>query len=131
MLFRSILIVAVRIDDWTSDNAPRATATSASATRSDPVRTSELQSDYARSWVGTSWYDPDDVVSVHGSTVDMKTNIFPDSEGKEIAKRICIGISSLVFANDSDYDVDSVRVWGQGDNILASRHSRSDTCNTT
>lgn len=96
---------------------------------SDLQTASAIRSELASGFSGTSWHSLIDQLLVSGSIVDVRTEIFPDEEGKQFARDVCIGVSGTVFRNDrSSWGVSSVRVIAQDGTVLVHRQHPSDNC---
>jgi hypothetical protein len=65
-----------------------------------------------------SWYGLIDSLEVHGESLDVRTSIYPDDEGRDIAKNLCnILNGNLVNAHTAGFGLDTVTVYAQDDPV--------------
>lgn len=98
----------------------------------------EIREDFGVSFAGeidpsfrVSWATDPENLDVSGTTLEAHTDWYPDAEGDTLALQLCRALrANYVIANDADYGLESVVVYGSGDpeSILASTSALSGEC---
>jgi hypothetical protein len=114
------------ISTHSTDSSSRPTST----VPASDTRSAQLSQDFRANFTGTSWYGIVQGIQVSGQRVVVRTDAFPDGDGKQAGQDVCRAILSLVNTNGNTYNVDTVQVYGQSDVILSSRIGRGDSCHT-
>lgn len=90
-----------------------------------------LRENYSDQGPNTVGYQDVKDVEVIGSLLVVKTDFYPDDEGKLAAAGVCRMSSFAVYNPEhTDLGLDSIRVMGQAEYTLASRHARNEPCQT-
>ena len=71
----------------------------------------------------TLWYNSIKEISISGSNIKIKTDIYPDEEGKKIAQYIKTACLFFIKNKENEkFGLESVEIWGKQDRLLASYH---------
>ena len=132
-----IVLVLAGCGSGTTTQAESTTTTQAESTRvssDDSARTSRV-SDEVRTLGGggtdgeTTWYRLIDSLEVHGSSLEVRTSLYPDDGGREIAKDICNVLNAnLVIAKTADFGLETVTVYAQEDPVSYTSSPMSGHC---
>jgi hypothetical protein len=102
----------------------------------DADRTVRIRDEMALAWGGAgnpdlavSWWPLVTSIEIVGSSLDVETDIYPDDEGRDIARQVCNVLNgNYVLANGAGYGLESVTVYGQGRHPLAWTSAFSGHC---
>lgn len=101
----------------------KATESATTASVDESARTLEISQAISELGGGgtdfeTLWYQSIENVEVHGSSLDIRTSIYPDDEGRAIAKDLCnILNANFVLSNTANYGLETVTVYAQDDPV--------------
>jgi len=110
-------------------NAVPVKPTATNTTKSMDARAvAKIRSAFRSMYSESLAYDDVDHLQVLGTTLVVKTSIFPDDEGHQAAMPICSLLSNVLEKEVPQLGIDMIRVMGQGDNILAVRLDKDYAC---
>jgi hypothetical protein len=116
-------------DEKQALNAVPVKPTATNTTKSmDSRAVAKIQSTFRSMYSESLAYDDVDHLQVLGTTLVVKTSIFPDDEGHQAAMPICSLLSHMLETEVPQLGIDMIRVMGQGDNILAVRLNKDYAC---
>lgn len=115
-------------------STPLSAATATVPTPSDSSSRDQVVTDYLKRNFGmpgyeTSWFTLIREVQTQGDTVTVRTDIYPDAEGKQFARAICSAVSGLIYAKgEENLGLRQIVVRAKDGRVLIQRADVADKC---